>query len=306
MRPAAPRGDEFLVALVDVGRDQGCCFGVGAGDDDRRRAGDVGCQAGGIQGADVLLAGDQDLAAEVAALLLRGELVFPVHARGAGLDHGLHQLVGVERAAEAGLGIGDDRDHPVLDGLDALGELDLIGAEQGIVDAADHGGHRVGRVQGLVRVGVAGVVGIGGDLPAGKVDGAEAGLDLLHGLVSGQGAQGVGVLAFLVLFGELLPQLLGTAAGQGVLLGDAAAEADDVGGLVVPGDTFPARVGSPLELQCGGLLFGRLGGLKCCSHLCLLGGVRAGQSASLQILAGCSRMVNLSVRSTFLYFQVAF
>ena len=55
-------------------------------------------------------------------------------------------------------------------------------------------------------------------------------LDLLHGLVAGQGAQGVGVLAFLVLLGELLPQLLGAALGQGVLFGDPAAEADDVGG----------------------------------------------------------------------------
>ena len=61
-------------------------------------------------------------------------------------------------------------------------------------------------------------------------------------------------LPVLVLLGELLPQLLGAAAGQRVFFGDAAAEADDVGCLVVPGDTFPARVGGPLELQCGGLL----------------------------------------------------
>jgi hypothetical protein len=139
---------------------------------------------------------------------------------------------------------------------------------------------------------VAGVVGVRGDLPAGEVDGAEAGLDLLHGLVAGEGAKGVGVLAFLVLLGELLPQLLGAAAGQGVLLGDAAAEADDVGSLVVPGDTFPARVGSPLELQGGGLLFGRLlGGLKCCSHLCLLGGVRDRFGCFLAVQPGRSGAV---------------
>ena len=188
-------GDEFLVALVDVGGDQGGCLGVGAGDDHRRGAGDVGRQAGGVQGPDVLLGGDEHLAAEVAALLLGRELVFPVHARGAGLDHGFHEFVGVQRAAEAGFGVGDDRDQPVLDGLDALGEFDLVGAEQGVVDAADHGGDRVGRVERLVRVGVAGVVGVGGDLPAGKVDGPQAGLDLLHGLVAGQRTEGVGVPA---------------------------------------------------------------------------------------------------------------
>jgi hypothetical protein len=104
-------------------------------------------------------------------------------------------------------------------------------------------------------------------LPAGKVDGPESGLDLLHGLVAGQGAQGVGVPAGLVLLGELAPELFGAAAGQGLFFGDAAAEPDDVGSLVVPGHTFPAGVGGPLKLQGGGQLFGRLlGGLKCCSH----------------------------------------
>ena len=56
---------------------------------------------------------DEDLAAQVAALLLGRELVLEVHAGGARLDHGLHQLEGVERAAEAGLGVGDDRREPV-------------------------------------------------------------------------------------------------------------------------------------------------------------------------------------------------
>ena len=56
---------------------------------------------------------DQHLAAQVAALLLGRELVLEVHAGGAGLDHGLHQLERVERAAEAGLGVGDDRREPV-------------------------------------------------------------------------------------------------------------------------------------------------------------------------------------------------
>ena len=57
--------------------------------------------------------GHEHLAAHVAALLLGGELVLEVDAGGAGLDHRLHQLEGVERAAEAGLGVGHDRREPV-------------------------------------------------------------------------------------------------------------------------------------------------------------------------------------------------
>jgi hypothetical protein len=56
----------------------------------------------------------------------------------------LHQLEGVERAAEAGLGVGDDRREPVVLAL-ALGVLDLVGALQRLVDALDDGGHAVGR-----------------------------------------------------------------------------------------------------------------------------------------------------------------
>ena len=64
----------------------------------------------------------------------RGELVLEVHARGARLDHRLHQLEGVERPAEAGLGVGHDRREPVRSPL-ALGVLDLVGALQRLVDA---------------------------------------------------------------------------------------------------------------------------------------------------------------------------
>ncbi len=56
---------------------------------------------------------DQHLAAHVAALLLGGELVLEMDARGAGLDHRLHDLEGVERPAEARLGVGHDRREPV-------------------------------------------------------------------------------------------------------------------------------------------------------------------------------------------------
>jgi hypothetical protein len=67
------------------------------------------------------------------------ELVLEVHAGGARLDHGLHQLEGVERPAEAGLGVGHDGREPVaLAPPSAV--LDLVGALQRLVDALDHAG----------------------------------------------------------------------------------------------------------------------------------------------------------------------
>ncbi len=116
----------------------------------------------------MLASRDENLATQVTALLLRSELVLPVHAGGAGRDHGLHQLEGVEGAAETRLGIGDDRCQPVRRAFVArLGPGDLVGPQQGIVNPADDLGHRVNRIQALVRVGLAGQVRVGGNLPAG-------------------------------------------------------------------------------------------------------------------------------------------
>ena len=135
--PGALAGDERLVALVDVGGDQRRRFGVGPGDDDGRNVADVGRQPGRGQRADVLLGRDQHLAAEVAALLLRGQLVLPVRTRDTGGDHGLLQLVHVQRATEAGLAVGDDRGQPVLHRTVALDLGDLVGAQQCVVDPAN-------------------------------------------------------------------------------------------------------------------------------------------------------------------------
>ena len=107
--------DERLVALVDVGGDELGGLGVGARDDQRRRAHHVGGEPRGVEVADMRGGRDQHLAAEMAALLLRRELVLEVDAGGARLDEGLHDLEGVERAAEAGLGVGDDRREPGVD-----------------------------------------------------------------------------------------------------------------------------------------------------------------------------------------------
>ena len=153
----------------------------------------VGRQPGRVQRLDVLAGRDEHLAAQVPALLLGRQLVFPVHAGRARGDHGLHQLEGVQHAAEPGLGVGHDRGQPVgRAGRVAVLRLrpgDLVGAQQGVVDPADHLGHRVDRVEALVRVGLPGQVGVRRHLPAGQVDGLQARLDLLDRLVAGQRAE---------------------------------------------------------------------------------------------------------------------
>ena len=243
-------GEELVVALVNVGGQQGSGLGVGAGDDDGRGVGDVGGQTGGVQGTDVLLGRDEDLAAQVAALLLGGQLVLPVGAGGAGLDHGLLQLVDIQGATEAGLTVGDDRDEPVVDGGVTLDAGDLVGAGEGVVDALDHGRNGVRRVQGLVGVGVAGEVSVTGNLPTGEVDGLQAGADLLDGLVTGQGTQGVDVAVARLVDG--VPEDLSTTRSEGVLLNDGALELGNLLGGVVAGDVGPTGVLVPVLLDFGG------------------------------------------------------
>ena len=122
---------------------------------------DVGGEASGVEGGDVLLGRDKHLAAHVAALLGRAELVLPVDAGGAGLDHALHEFVGVERATEAGFGVGDDPEHVVNLGVAVgLAPLDLVGTTQGVVDAGHNRQDGVGGVQRLVGVDLAGEVGV--------------------------------------------------------------------------------------------------------------------------------------------------
>ncbi len=95
---------------------------------------------------------------------------------------------------------------------------------------------------------MAGEVRVAGDLPPGQVDGLEAGTDLLHGLVAGQGAQRVDVVHVV----ELLPQHLGAAAGQRALLDHVPLQSDDVLRGVRAGDALPARVVVPVVLDLFG------------------------------------------------------
>ena len=267
---SALAGDEGAVALVDVRGDQGRRLGVGAGDHDCRHVGHVSGQPGGGQCADVLLGRDEHLATEVSALLLRRQLVLPVRTGHTGGDHRLLKFVDVERAAEARLAVGDDGHQPVVDGRVALDLGDLVGAQQCVVDPANHLGHRVGGVEALVGVGVPGQVGVTGDLPAGEVDRLESAADLLNRHVAGERTQCVDELHVV----ELLPQHLRAAAGQRLLLDHAALQGDDVGRGVGAVDARPARVGVPVALD----FFGALGPTD--------GGNR--HDALLRVIAGTS------------------
>src|SRR5215208_1112793 len=175
------------------------------------------------EGADELARRDEHLPAEVTALLLRGELVLEVDAGRTRLDVRLHQLERAEGAAEAGLGVGDDRRQPVGAVL-ALGEVDLVGAQERVVEPLDERGTAVRRVERLVGVRLAREVRIGGDLPAGEVDRLQPRAHHLHRLPAGKGAQRGDV----VLLGQELAEPLGAEARDRVLDREAAAKPLDV------------------------------------------------------------------------------
>ena len=134
-----------------------------------------------------------------------------MHTCGACFNHGFHQFVGIEHTAESGFGIRHNRLHPIHC-IVILYMMQLVSAQQCIVDAPDHIGNRVSRIQRLVGVHGSGKVGIRRHLPAGKVNGFQAGLDLLHGLVAGHRTQRVHEW----FLGHVPPQFLGAAASQAV------------------------------------------------------------------------------------------
>ncbi|MNQ84659.1 hypothetical protein D3C85_997940 [compost metagenome] len=101
-------GQEAGIVGIGVRGQQVGGVGVGTGDNQRSGAADVGGQTGCDQLLYRFLARYQHLATHVAALLDGGELIFEVHTGGARFNHPLHQLEGVQHAAETGFGIRDD------------------------------------------------------------------------------------------------------------------------------------------------------------------------------------------------------
>ena len=177
-------GAEDLVVVVDVAGQQERAVGIGTRQDQRGHAQNIGRQTRCHQLLDRFLRRHQHLAAKMTALLCRRQLIFEVNASRAGLDHRLHQLERVQRAAEAGLGVGDERNKPI-DAVLAFGVMDLVSARKRIVQPAAKVRHRIGRVEALIGIHLPGVVGVGRNLPAADIDGLQSGGDHLHRLIAG-------------------------------------------------------------------------------------------------------------------------
>ncbi len=146
----------------------------------------------------------------------------------------LGQFESIEVAAETSFGIGDDRRHPFGAGF-ALHVMNLVGAQQGIVDALHHARHRVDRVQTLIRIHLSGRVRIAGHLPTRAVDRLESRLHGLHGLIPGHAAERADDrFAF-----KQAPELLRAEARQRMLDAHGAAQPRHIGGGVGPFDAAP-------------------------------------------------------------------
>ncbi len=101
------------IARIVVGQQQIRRVRIGARDDHRGHADDVGREARGHQLVDGLGGRHQHLPAQVAALFRGRQLVFKMNGGRAGTDQRLGQFEGVEVAAEAGFGVGDDGRQPI-------------------------------------------------------------------------------------------------------------------------------------------------------------------------------------------------
>jgi len=99
-----------------------------------------------------------------------------------------------------------------------------IGARERLIDAAAELRRGIRRVEALVRVDLAGRVGVGRHLPSRQVDGLQAGTDHLHGLVAGHRTE-AGDVRFRL---QQIPQAVGTALGQRVPDRQRAAQAQRV------------------------------------------------------------------------------
>src|SRR5260221_14442238 len=90
---------------------------------------------------------------------------------GSRLNNCLHQLEGVEVAAESGFGVGDEGREPIdVSIIVAFGMVNLVGAHQRLIDAAHQIGHAVGGIETLVRVHLASVVCVVSHMPAAYID----------------------------------------------------------------------------------------------------------------------------------------
>ncbi len=159
-------------------------------------------------------------------------------------DHGAHQFEGIQIAAKARFRVGHNGGQPV-DAIMAGHVRNLIGAQQRVVQAARQVGSAVGRVERLVGVGLARIVGITRNLPATEVDRLEPCLHHLDCLVACHRPQRpdewLGV--------EQIPQPFGAAARQRVFNMHGAAQPHHFFGCVAAVNALPAWILTPAARQ---------------------------------------------------------
>ena len=117
----------------------------------------------------------------------------------------------------------------------------LVGALEGLVDPADDLRDRTRWIERLIGIHLTGIVGVGGNLPAGDVDRLEPGLDLLKGLVAGQRAKRPDQRPLL----QEAPQALRSEPREAMLDLDRATKMFNVGRRTVAADS-----GEPIWEVC--------------------------------------------------------
>ncbi len=240
-----------MVALVYIAGDQVGAVRIGARQQNRRHIADVGGETRRDEMADSGRGRHEHLPAHMPALLLRGKLILEVDTSGARLDHRLHQLEDIQRAAKASLGVGHDRREPV--GLAVpLGMVDLVGALQRLVDALDNGRHAIRRIEALIRIHLAREVSVRGHLPATEVDRLQARLDLLHRLIARQRAQRRDIRLRV----EEIPEAVRAQSRQGMLDDDGTTQTHHIFRAIGTSDTLPTGIFLPAFRQSSGVLLG--------------------------------------------------
>jgi hypothetical protein len=73
-----------------------------------------------------------------------------------------------------------------MNAVSALTMIDLIGAEQRVINTPDDCWHAIRRIEALIGIHLFGKVRVRRNLPAAKINRLQSGSDLLHRLVPGQ------------------------------------------------------------------------------------------------------------------------
>ena len=183
-------GEKALVNRINITANEIRVFRVGSRDDNRRYAEDIGGETRGDELGNKFVRTNENLATHVPAFFQRGELIFEVNRGRTRFDHCFGQFKSIERATEPGFAIGDYRREPINVVL-AFHVLNLIGADERVINAANQFGRGIHGIETLIGVHLSRRVRVPRDLPAAHVNGFQSRLRLLNGLVSGQRAERV-------------------------------------------------------------------------------------------------------------------